>query len=110
MVNADVGTIIKKDTLRDGVHEEEKWMFGIVYAEKGYDKIQVWANNPSELDKNSDLVIEKITSVAMKAKKYKTKDGEEKWDKEVVIQANLKPVDNTSPVEGFARLDESIPF
>lgn len=110
MVNVKIGTIIKNDTLKSGVSETKgKWLFGFVNAEKGYDRIQVWASNADKLDKDSDLTVTEILQVQLVNKKYE-KDGEEKWVQNTVVQAKLEPVKNNI-LEEFAQLrDDSIPF
>lgn len=110
MVNVKIGTIVKSDTLKSGLSENKgKWLFGFVNAEKGYDRIQVWASNADKLDKDSDLTVTEILQVQLVNKKYE-KDGEEKWVQNTVVQAKLEPVKNNI-LEEFAQLrDDSIPF
>ena len=110
MVNVKIGTIVKSDTLKSGLSESKgKWLFGFVNADKGYDRIQVWASNADKLDKDSDLTVTEILQVQLVNKKYE-KDGEEKWAQNTVVQAKLEPV-KSNILEEFAQLrDDSIPF
>ena len=110
MVNVKIGTIVKSDTLKSGLSESKgKWLFGFVNADKGYDRIQVWASNADKLDKDSDLTVTEILQVQLVNKKYE-KDGEEKWVQNTVVQAKLEPV-KSNILEEFAQLrDDSIPF
>ena len=110
MVQAKQGTIIHRETIKSGAKDDKKWLLGRIDAEKGYDKITVWADNPDELRTDCDLEIVSISSVAKKNEKYKDKNGEEKWADKYEINATLK-VAETSPVPGFTQLtDDSIPF
>ena len=110
MVQAKQGTIIHRETLKSGEKDGKKWLLGRIDAEKGYDRITVWADNPGELRTDSDLMIDSISVVTKKNEKYKDKNGEEKWADKYEINATLK-VAETSPVPGFSQLtDDSIPF
>lgn len=94
---------IKTGTTKDG----KKWAFGEVKADKGYDKIMVWAENPDEL-KDGAARIKEIVSVKKSAKKYE-KDGETKWADVYSINAVLEPA-SVVP-SGFEQIsDEDVPF
>lgn len=108
MVAVSKGTIIQKDALKQGTKRDgNKWLYGSVAS--GYDKIQVWAENP-EVGISGDLEIVEIVQVKISNRKYVTDDGTEKWAKDFAVQAKLTPVAGQIP-EGFSQLsDESIPF
>ena len=108
MVSINKGTIIEKANLKQGAKRDgSKWLFGSVAS--GYDKIQVWAENP-EVGISSDLEIVEIVQVKISNRKYVADDGTEKWSKDFAVQAKLAPVAGQIP-EGFSQLsDESIPF
>ena len=111
MVAVNIGTIIKKETLKDGVKQDgSKWLFGTVNAEQGYDRITVWAANPDDVSRDSDLEVSVITGVKISNRKYKAKDGSEKWATEYHINAKLEKVAGSEIPEGFSMTDEDIPF
>lgn len=118
MVTIKKGTVVLRETLKSGEANGRKWLLGRVDAERGYDKITVWADNADELDTKGDLQVVSISAVYKKNEKYKTKEGEEKWIDKYEINATLKPIEYAQPdwpeqgtIPGFAQLsDDSIPF
>ena len=110
MVSLKIGTIIKTETLKNGVSETKgKWLYGFVNADKGYDRIQVWASNANDLTTAYDLTVAEILQVQLKNEKYE-KDGVEKWVQKTIVQARLEPV-KSDVLKEFAQLrDDSIPF
>lgn len=109
MIFVKKGVVISKDTVKSGKKQDgTPWLFGIISAESGYDKIQVWASNP-EVGTGSDLEVDEIIQVKLQNRKYTDNDGNEKWAKDFTVQAKLSKIG--SPVEGFAMIsDDSIPF
>ena len=113
MVTIKVGTVVPRETLKKGEANGRKWLLGRVDAERGYDKITVWADNADELNTDGDLQVVSISSVAKKNEKWTTKEGEEKWIDKYEVNATLKPAvhEVQGAIPGFAQLsDESIPF
>ena len=112
MVTVRQGTVLLRETLKSGEKNGKKWLLGRVDAVSGYDKITVWADNPTELRTDGDLEVVSISTVVKKNEKYTDKNGEEKWADKYEVNATLRPVETQGKIpEGFSQLtDESIPF
>lgn len=109
MVQVKEGTVVLRETLKSGERDGRRWVMGSVDAVAGYDKIIVWADNPDELKTDGDLQVVSISGVRKTNRKYKDKNGEEKWNNQYEVNATLKPA--VSEVPGLSQIsDDSIPF
>lgn len=115
MIELKVGSNIPVAESRRGSSSHGDWFLVPVKAEKGYDRITVWATNPKDAA-NIDTAaeIESIKSVKLTARQGK--DG--KWYPEYSIDAKLKQAGqgavNAAEQMAFGDLDavndDDLPF
>lgn len=87
MIEVKVGGTIPLNESRSGSSGKGDWYLVPVKAEKGYDRVTVWATNPKEAATfRTVAVIDSIKSVKLTARQGK--DG--KWYPEYSIDAKLK--------------------
>lgn len=110
MVEVKIGTIIQKENLKAGTKKDgSPWLYGLVSATQGYDKIKVWASN-SEVGSNSAVTVTEITQAKITNRKYTKPDGTEAWATEFNVEAKVEPIKSDIP-EGFSMIsDDQIPF
>lgn len=86
MITLKAGSIIPVTEARSGEGQRGAWYKVDARAEKGYDKITVWATNPSDA-KNIQGAAEivKITSVTLTGHSYNGR-----WYSDYTINAELK--------------------
>ena len=115
MIEIKVGGNIPLNESRSGSSGKGDWFLVPVKAEKGYDRVTVWATNPKEAAGiNMVAEVESIKSVKLTARQGK--DG--KWYPEYSVNAKLKQAGqgavNAAEQMAFADLDavndDDLPF
>ena len=103
MIQVKVGQTIDCTNARFGMRQDGKpWGLAEVKADKGYDKLTVWFNNPDVAKGRSQVEIIAISSAKMSNRRYTGKDGVEKWVTDYSVDATVKAagaqmVENTKP-------------
>lgn len=92
---------------KTGESRNGTWAYAEVKAEKGFDAMKLWFANADGAQEGKSYEVDEIVAVKKSARKYKAKDGTEKWVDE--YSANVKVKASDVP-EGFSKLDEDIPF
>lgn len=106
MVRLNRGMILKE--IKTGNSERGAYAFSVVKAEKGYDKITVFAHNADEVKAKRTYTIGEIVSVTKTAHKGENKNGEEVWYDDYQVNAVFK---EEEPTDGFEKLStDEIPF
>lgn len=74
------------------------WGRARLKAEKGYNEITVWFNNPEVAQRSHNVVITEIESIAVTDRKYMAKDGTEKWIKDYSANVLIAPAPVNNPL------------
>ena len=90
MVIVKEGEIIKSKKIRKGVSAKGEYFLIEKKAEKGYDKINVWASNPGDVQNASAVKVVKVEQVRF-AHKQNPNSGQ--WTPEVSVTAQLTAVE-----------------
>lgn len=89
-ISLKVGDVLSMAEARFG--ESQKGLWGTVSkkAEKGYDKISVWFENPEAVRNARTVQILSIDSVSLRNRKYTARDGSEKWATDYAVDCKVK--------------------
>ena len=93
MVKVSVGDVLNLADARYGTRAKDggKWGFCNVKAETGYDKIQVWFQNPEVAEGKQAVEVVAIMGVKLSNRKYKGKDGQDKWGVDYSVEVTVQP-------------------
>ena len=112
-VTVRIGDKIPASEIKSGTNDGKAWGMAKVKADKGYNTITLWVDNVSDLDVTASVYkVDKILSITHNDRKYTTKNGEEKWVKDIHADVVLVPdaFTEVDDIKGFEKLSDDIPF
>lgn len=94
-VTVKKGEIYPAKEMKSGVGKRGEWALLSVKAEKGYDKIDIWATNPADVKGAGAVKIVDFEAASITNQKKETPEGI-KWYIHYSVNAKLEPVTGRS--------------
>lgn len=109
MVKVKVGDILPAKDMKSGTAQSGKqWAMLAVKAEKGYDKITVWAENPADIVGAAAVKVVSVTDVVLKKDKRTMPDGTDRWYDNCNVTAKLEKAEGAYSGDDFVTVDSSL--
>lgn len=89
-VTVKVGDVLSMAEAHFGESARGLWGTVAKKADKGYDRISIWFNNPEAVRNAQTVQIVSIDSVAIRNRKYTAQDGSQKWATDYTVNATVK--------------------
>lgn len=89
MVKVKMGDVLPANEMKSGTGQRGAWAMIPVKAEKGYDKITIWATNPDDIKGAKAVKVLSIEEASLSKSKKVGADGTEKWYDNCNLQCKL---------------------